>query len=143
MAEKPIQPAKSFKTVPIFSGKVVPMESQAWMVSLVLGCCRFLLVLHTSRSTSTQDCGLEETGNLHVQRDVNREDGESSNTNFKAPSNQHRPAIVCVHRWSERVLLLSITSLLFSQVQHFEKFNYFLSQWKLVCKLSACLKPCA
>jgi len=143
MAEKPIQPAQSVKTVPVFSGKVVPMESLAWMVSLVLGCCRFLLVLHTSRSTCTWDCGLEETGNLHVKRDVIREDGESSNTNVKAPSNRHQPAIVCVHRWSEIVLLLSICSLLFSQIQHFEKFNYFLPWWKLVCKLSACLKPCA
>lgn len=116
MAEKPIQPTQSVKTVPIFSGKVVPMESLAWMVSLELGCCRFLPVLHTSRSTCTQDCGLEETGNLHVQRDVIREDGESSNTNVKAPSNRHRPAIVCFHRWSERVLLLSICSLLFSQI---------------------------
>jgi hypothetical protein len=98
---------------------------------------------YLKKHTHTQDCGLGETGNLHVQRDVIREDGESSNTNVKAPSNRHQPAIVCVHRWSERVLLLSICSLLFSQMQHFEKFNYFSPQWKSVCKLSACLKPCA
>ncbi|KAH9543910.1 hypothetical protein CY35_13G090300 [Sphagnum magellanicum] len=75
------------RSVPIPSGKVVPMESPAQRVLPALGSTRLLPVLHAPRSTSASEPGLE--GSCTLQSDLVRGCGESSsNSNVRASDGQ-------------------------------------------------------
>ncbi len=75
------------RSVPIPSGKVVPMESPAQRVLPALGSTRLLPVLHAPRSTSASEPGLE--GSCALQSDLVRGCGESSsNSNVRASDGQ-------------------------------------------------------